>query len=364
MSSVCGNRGVNREVRRKDKMIFCTLFDSNYLDKGLALYLSMKKNIDIFKLYIFAFDRKCFEILFDMKLKNVVLLSVEDILNEELRKVQKDRSLAEFCWTCTPFVIRYVLQEYREKICTYIDADTYFFSDPINAIQEILDNECSVGLVEHRFERNFEYGEHIFSEGKYCIQFNTFFNNKEGMEVLEDWKNRCLEWCYYRYEDGKLGDQRYPDKWRQRYACVHESQNLGIGVAPWNLYRYELCQNKKGKIYMKYKDRKFLLVFYHFEGMRYLDNGKIHLNVWKPETKGMNGKIHLIYGEYFRTIIVIRKFLSRVYNITFEHMLIDYSHYLEKRHSLKKFCDEQGIFNGGRQWFGYWKNNMVFISKI
>ena len=33
-------------------MIFCTLFDSNYLDKGLALYESMKTNLAEFTLYI------------------------------------------------------------------------------------------------------------------------------------------------------------------------------------------------------------------------------------------------------------------------------------------------------------------------
>lgn len=46
-----------------EKLIFCTLFDSNYIDKGLSLYWSMRKNIDNFKLYIFAFDTQCYEVL-------------------------------------------------------------------------------------------------------------------------------------------------------------------------------------------------------------------------------------------------------------------------------------------------------------
>ena len=62
-----------------EKMVFCTLFDSNYLDKGLALYHSMSKQIDIFKLYIFAFDDRCYDILKEMCLENTVILSLEDI---------------------------------------------------------------------------------------------------------------------------------------------------------------------------------------------------------------------------------------------------------------------------------------------
>ena len=65
-------------------LTFCTLFDSNYLDKGLALYASMKKCMENFKLYILAMDEKCCEILSNMKLLNVVVISQKEF--EEIQK--------------------------------------------------------------------------------------------------------------------------------------------------------------------------------------------------------------------------------------------------------------------------------------
>ena len=44
-------------------LTFCTLFDSNYLDKGLVLCKSMNNVMPEFKLYILAMDDKCTEIL-------------------------------------------------------------------------------------------------------------------------------------------------------------------------------------------------------------------------------------------------------------------------------------------------------------
>ena len=49
-------------------MNFCTLFDSYYMHKGLALYRSLLKNCLDFHLYIMAFDFPCYE-----KLKNLGL---------------------------------------------------------------------------------------------------------------------------------------------------------------------------------------------------------------------------------------------------------------------------------------------------
>ena len=334
----------------RNKMVFCTLFDSNYLDKGLALYKSMIENIVDFKLYIFAFDDICFKVLREMNLKNAVILSVEDIMTDRLRQIKQERTRAEFCWTCTSVIIEYVLLKYNEILCTYIDADIYFFGSPVNAIQEIIDDDCSVGLVEHRFERDYEYGRQVFRVGKYCIQFNTFLNNEEGLQILRDWKEDCLNWCYYRYEDGKIGDQKYPDKWKMKYSGVHESHDLGVGVAPWNLHKYNYAGKNNGNIYLKYRGRRFQLVFYHFEGIKYLSNNRIYLNLWKPAKPEIGRNVKLIYGRYFKDISLIRKYLRKSYRITFEHMIDDQSVYIGKDYSLKQFCLKDGILNGIINW--------------
>lgn len=348
----------------QEMMVFCTLFDSNYLDRGLALYWSMRKHISIFKLYIFAFDDRCFHVLSDMELENVVLLSVEDIMTSTLREKQEERSRAEFCWTCTPLIIEHVLLKYGEKACTYIDADIYFFSSPLCVVQEVIDSGCSVGLVGHRFERNSEYGSHVFSVGKYCIQFNTFLNDETGIQVLKDWKRDCLEWCYARYEDGKFGDQKYPDKWKLKYSDVHESQNVGAGIAPWNLHLYSYHYKKRNKIWFEYQGLPFQIIFYHFEGMKYLSNDKAYLNIWQPSGWGMGRKIRVLYGEYLKVIALSRKLLAKKHDITFERMISDKDAFIGRKYSLKQFCKTDGLIDGVNKWAGYRRNNIHPMERL
>lgn len=42
-------------------MNFCTLFDSYYIHKGIALYLSLERVCDDFKLYVMAFDEPSYK---------------------------------------------------------------------------------------------------------------------------------------------------------------------------------------------------------------------------------------------------------------------------------------------------------------
>ena len=84
--------------------IYCTLFDSNYLDKGLVLYDSMCEQLGDFRLYVFAFDDRCYDLLKKENLRNMIVVSLQEFETEELLKVKKERTAAEYCWTCSPSV--------------------------------------------------------------------------------------------------------------------------------------------------------------------------------------------------------------------------------------------------------------------
>ena len=96
-------------------MNFCTLFDSLYLSKGLIMYESIKENTDDFHLFVFAFDDICLKILEYLDLPNVTVISLKKFENEQLISVKDKRTKAEYCWTCTPSIINFVLENYRKN---------------------------------------------------------------------------------------------------------------------------------------------------------------------------------------------------------------------------------------------------------
>lgn len=105
---------------------FCTLFDSYYLVKGLTMYNSLLQSGDPFTLYIFCFDDLTLQILNKLDLVNVVLISLGDFESEALKKIKQERTTGEYCWTCTPHIIQYILDKYRLPSVTYVDADLFF----------------------------------------------------------------------------------------------------------------------------------------------------------------------------------------------------------------------------------------------
>lgn len=204
---------------------FCTLFDSNYLSRGIAMYDSLKRHCSNFHLYIIAFDDKAYDILTKLALENITVISLKNFETEQLLAVKPTRTRAEYCWTCTPSTIRYIFDTFKVENCTYIDADLYFYNSPKILFDEMA--EKSVLITEHRFTPKYDRSK---ISGKYCVQFMMFKNNQYGLKVLNWWIDACLDWCYDKYEDGKFGDQKYLDDWITRFkGIVHELQNLGGG---------------------------------------------------------------------------------------------------------------------------------------
>lgn len=252
---------------------FCTLFDSNYLSRGLAMYYSLHAHCNNFHLYIFAFDSQAYKILVGLNLPRVTAISLAEFEDKKLLEIKSSRNIAEYCWTCTSSTILYVLNNFKVEECTYIDADLYFYSSPQPIFDEMGDK--SILLTEHRFSTEFRKD---VIKGKYCVQFITFRNNALGRIALEWWRERCLEWCYARLEDGKFGDQGYLNDWTTRFEGVHVLNHLGGGVAAWNVQQYAFL-SLADKIHGREisTGKTFDLIFYHFHYLRFFKGNILEL---------------------------------------------------------------------------------------
>ncbi|OGU72638.1 MAG: glycosyl transferase [Ignavibacteria bacterium RBG_16_34_14] len=249
-------------------MYFCTLFDSKYVNYGIALYESLLTHCHRFHIYIFAFDDKCYSVLKELNLTHATIVQLKEFEDEKLLAIKPTRSKGEYCWTCIPSAINFVLDRYKVESCTYLDADIYFWNSPGKLLEEMGNN--AVLITNHHYTPCYDQSG---KSGTYNSQFITFKNNKEGRFVLEWWRNACIEWCYARHEKGKFGDQKYLDDWPERFNGVHVLNYLGGGVAPWNVQQYKIF--KKGEVlYGKELNSitEFQVIFYHFHYVRFYTN--------------------------------------------------------------------------------------------
>lgn len=279
----------------KPTLHFCTLFDSHYLSRGLTMYRSLAACCDHFHLYIIAFDDPCYDLLKRLALEAVTVISLKEFEDEELLRIKPTRSRAEYCWTCSSSTILYCLERFDLPQCTYIDADLYFYSDPDVLLDEMGDH--AVLITEHRYSPQYEKG---ILTGKYCVQFISFKHNSYGMKVLRWWRDRCIEWCYARHEDGKFGDQKYLDDWTTRFEKVWVMRHLGGGLAAWNVQQYDFMM-KDGALWGKEirTAKEFPVIFYHFHYVRFYKGGLLELG----RRTLTNEVLSLIYKPYIARVM-------------------------------------------------------------
>ncbi|MDN5249913.1 glycosyl transferase [Betaproteobacteria bacterium LSUCC0117] len=212
-----------------------TLFDSQFLPQGLALHISMERWIKNYKLWILCIDESTYNILEQLKLNNVKLIHRDVFESEELLKLKKIRTRAEYCWTLTPFAPSVVFKTNKEiGRVTYLDADMWFRKSPKAIFAEFTNSEKSVLITDHSYAP--EYDQSAVS-GQFCVQFVIF--RKNGSEnVLKKWQDECIDWCSEIPEKNKFGDQKYLDKWPEEYGDnIHILQDKELLLAPWNQTR-------------------------------------------------------------------------------------------------------------------------------
>lgn len=250
---------------------YCTYFDHRYLPRALLLHESLRRHDPDSVLWALCMDDPAYDALRALGPPGVRPVSRAEFEagDEALVAAQRDRSLIEYYFTCTPSLPLWVLEHAPDTdMVTYVDADLYFYASP----QPLFDalEGGSVGIIAHRFPRSRRSDA---DHGIYNVGFLPFRRDEAAQEVLSWWRARCLEWCHDRVEDGKYADQRYLDDWPQRFRGVIVLDHPGANVAPWNLARHrveqigdQLCSDGQ------------LLIFYHFHAVKQYARGVFDLN--------------------------------------------------------------------------------------
>lgn len=284
-------------------LYFATLFDKNYLTRGLALYNSMQEHIESFTLYILALDQDVVEYI---KNKNTPYLKVLKLSNiekkyPELVKAKNNRSIVEYYFTLSPVLPLYMLETFPEiDFITTLDADIFFFNNPKIIFDDFKD--YSILITKHDFTDELKDLE-IY--GKYNVSFQSFRRDREGFECLKKWKKQCIDWCYDSLEGEKFADQKYLDTWTTDYKNVFELTGKGAGIAPWNISKYKILKKDK-EIYCDNNK----LIFYHFHGLRYVTKNIIKHELSPYKTRITKGIRNYIYKKYIKKISLLNKFVK------------------------------------------------------
>ncbi len=244
---------------------FCTLFDSGYLLKGLAMMRSLAEHCPNLHIYVLCMDAQAQQVLEQLSMSYLTCISLPEVETEDLLKAKADRGVAEYCWTLSAGFTWHVMSRYPEiDMLTYVDADLLFYSSVQPLFDEI--GNSSIAIIEHRFTERLKDRE---VNGRFCVEWVGFRRDEQGMACLSRWREQCIEWCYYRLEDGKMGDQKYLDEWPSRYSACHILMHPGAGIAPWNYAQYKFGSDADGGIIVNGE----ALIFYHFHQFQLLDNG-------------------------------------------------------------------------------------------
>lgn len=274
---------------------FCTYFDENYLTRGLALYESLVRNCNSFNLWVLCMSKLSYEVMSKLNLPNVRVIDLEDLerQNKELLSVKQSRSLIEYYFTCTPSLPLFILENFQYiDLITYLDADLFFFSDPKPIFDEISDN--SIAIIPHRFPQNMK---HLEIYGIYNVGWVSFRNDKNSVSCLRWWKQRCIEWCYDRCENGRFADQKYLDQWPSLFQKVSIIVHKGANLAPWNISNYKIISKNK-KVFVD----EYPLIFYHFHRLKRIQRWVYDMNLRQFGYTPSYTVLKKIYAPYIMTL--------------------------------------------------------------
>ncbi len=264
---------------------FCTYFDRNCVIQALALFDSLKRNSQDPRLYVICLDEYALDLLRSMDIPGIIPLPEAEIEDEELREVKARIGRWQYYGVIQPLVCMHILKKFKPVSLTYVETDMYFFSSVEPLFWEMAG---AISIVPHRFHPGHE---RTAGSGKFCTQFNTFYDDEASFRVLEYWKDQSFK--YDKRKPDEYPGQLSLDKWQSISSGVKVIENIGAGVAPWNIDNYEVSTIDGIPCVNGVK-----IIFYHFHQFGWLKNGSYRFCSYELPEKAKE----LIYKPYVEAL--------------------------------------------------------------
>lgn len=239
---------------------YYTLFDRNYIDRGLALHRSLERHCGDFRLHVLCLDAPTRKALAALRLAHTELLDIAalEAWDPDLARARHDRGKVEYYFTCKPVLLAYALRDGAAGRVDYLDSDIAFFSDPAPLERAIA--ASSVALSPHRFDAA---NAHLERYGRFNAGWVSVSGGDEGRRFVAWWRALCLEWCRMDVEPTRFGDQKYLDRVPGAFPAALAVSHPGVNLGPWNVGRSRIELTPQGV-----RVDEQLLVFFHFHGTR------------------------------------------------------------------------------------------------
>lgn len=242
-------------TRIKD-FVFCTYFNSEFLDRGIALIESGRKWHPQVPWAILCMDTKVEQILqeqFGTAVHLTAIRELEDVY-PDLPRIKKHRSIWEYILTCRCHYIEYlVMSDVRVLVC--LDGDFYFFGE----LRVPFSSEYEVMITPHHFSERLAS---FLQYGKFNAGFTVFKKGDRSHKILRKWCQDCLDSCSSVAKGIHYTDQKYLDQWEGKEG-VYILEDTTIHAAPWNQQSYPVTMQN----HRPYVEDKPLCLF-HFHGLR------------------------------------------------------------------------------------------------
>lgn len=233
---------------------YCTLSDKNYLKQGLALIRSLRHtSTEEFEIYYLCMDDETFDAVVQYDCVFAIKLPEVESYRPEILEYKNKKPYNEYCWALASIFTRFLLEEYSVPSMMYIDADIYFYQDPLIVFNELGDR--SVGIIRHR------HNTASSPDGEFNVGIIYFKNDSDGIDCLR-WWNDCLL-HESRPDLATCGDQKYLEEFSKMYSTVAILDETFAHGAPWN-YRLYVYDHFLENGTIVWGDKVQPLVFNHF----------------------------------------------------------------------------------------------------